>query len=331
MLNAVIATLTMGADEVNVATDHGNSKLEREFKDGVQAYAKIAGATWTYYVKTLRVNIGRPPDSSPATNANADPSAAPPPQSSPGVEGADNLVVHIDLGPSKLISRQHAIIEYATEGVEGWQLIVYGRNGVKVNDQIIRRGGRAVLQSGDILEIGGTQMMFVTPNDAPRVHPSFLATSGLNASTGRVGNSRPNVSASKPAGATRIARSASVPQRPSTAGSKTPSGTRALPSPIPTEAHGQSTPGGPATRTPQMDSKDKPSPSYNRGLMLETTQEIDYSLESAKDIKPPYSYAIMIGQAILASEEEKLTLNAIYQSIMDRYAFYRLSQTGWQV
>ena len=65
--------------------------------------------------------------------------------------------------------------------------------------------------------------------------------------------------------------------------------------------------------------------------MIESTEEIDYSKDSAKDLKPPYSYANMIAQAIFSSEEEKLTLNNIYTWIMDKYAFYRYSQTGWQV
>ena len=65
-------------------------------------------------------------------------------------------------------------------------------------------------------------------------------------------------------------------------------------------------------------------------MMVESTEEIDYSLDSAKDLKPPLSYATMIGQAIMNSDEEKLTLNNIYGWIMEKYAFYRHSQTGWQ-
>ena len=75
----------------------------------------------------------------------------------------------------------------------------------------------------------------------------------------------------------------------------------------------------------------KQSPLYNRGMMMESTEEIDYSKDSAKDLKPPYSYATLIAQAIFSSEEEKLTLNSIYNWIMDKYAFYRHSQSGWQV
>lgn len=63
---------------------------------------------------------------------------------------------------------------------------------------------------------------------------------------------------------------------------------------------------------------------------MESTEDIDYSKDAAKDLKPPYSYATLIAQAIFSSEEEKLTLNSIYNWIMDKYSFYRHSQSGWQ-
>lgn len=47
--------------------------------------------------------------------------------------------------------------------------------------------------------------------------------------------------------------------------------------------------------------------------------------------KPPYSYAIMIGMAILRAPNRRLTLAQIYKWISDTFAFYRNSQdTGWQ-
>jgi hypothetical protein len=60
-------------------------------------------------------------------------------------------------------------------------------------------------------------------------------------------------------------------------------------------------------------------------------EEEDLSLDSAKDIKPPYSYATMIGQAILSSPDQKMTLAAIYHWISSKYSFYRFAKTGWQV
>ncbi|KAF2005490.1 hypothetical protein P154DRAFT_339132 [Amniculicola lignicola CBS 123094] len=47
--------------------------------------------------------------------------------------------------------------------------------------------------------------------------------------------------------------------------------------------------------------------------------------------KPPYSYAHLIGMAILRAPNRRLTLAQIYKWISDTFAFYRNSQdTGWQ-
>lgn len=320
LLNAVIASLNTASYPVNVAVEHGNAKLEREYKHGVQAYAKIAGANWTYYVKTLKIVIGRPPDVAASGSGTV-------PQSSPVAAGSDS-VVDIDLGPGKVVSRAHATIEYQSDGPSGWQIVVVGRNGVKINEQVVKCGLTHPLTSGDVLEIGGTQMMFVTPNDGPRIHPLFLPKSGVKADAGENGvEQQPPLESA--ADASRARRSMSAQKRPTTATSAT--SLQAGHARTPTASQRPSTPRQGRGSMPEQDARTRPSPAYNRGLMLETTEEIDYSQESAKDLKPPYSYATMIGQAIMASEDEKLTLNAIYQWIMDKYAFYRRSQSGWQV
>lgn len=46
--------------------------------------------------------------------------------------------------------------------------------------------------------------------------------------------------------------------------------------------------------------------------------------------KPPYSYAILIGMAILRSPDKKLTLSQIYKWINDTFSWYRNSKSGWQ-
>ncbi|KAH0538237.1 hypothetical protein FGG08_005156 [Glutinoglossum americanum] len=46
--------------------------------------------------------------------------------------------------------------------------------------------------------------------------------------------------------------------------------------------------------------------------------------------KPPYSYAILIGMAILRAPNRRLTLAQIYKWISDTFAYYRTSETGWQ-
>lgn len=46
--------------------------------------------------------------------------------------------------------------------------------------------------------------------------------------------------------------------------------------------------------------------------------------------KPPYSYASLIAQALLASPDHRLTLNQIYAWIMERYPYYQSENSGWQ-
>nr|CAG8471650.1 12264_t:CDS:2 [Entrophospora candida] len=46
--------------------------------------------------------------------------------------------------------------------------------------------------------------------------------------------------------------------------------------------------------------------------------------------KPPYTYASLIGQAILTSPDKKMKLNEIYAWIMTTYPFYKVENKGWQ-
>ncbi|KAL8723444.1 MAG: hypothetical protein Q9225_000275 [Loekoesia sp. 1 TL-2023] len=59
-----------------------------------------------------------------------------------------------------------------------------------------------------------------------------------------------------------------------------------------------------------------------------------YELPPLEDTgkKPPFSYAQLIGMAILRAPDRRLTLAQIYKWISDTFAFYRLSTTptGWQ-
>lgn len=69
------------------------------------------------------------------------------------------------------------------------------------------------------------------------------------------------------------------------------------------------------------------------GIM--TLEELLQSLRKRRDNgemgqKPPYSYATLIGLAILQSPEAKLTLSQIYSWISGHFPYYKLKDAGWQ-
>ncbi|KAJ5887862.1 transcriptional regulator family: Forkhead [Penicillium taxi] len=309
-LHLVISYLSAPPEELRVAQDHSNDKTQNQHT--ITAYAKIAGRGWTYYVKSSHINIGREPDRESKNHE----------QSSPIAVAARALPeVDLDLGPSKFVSRLHAEIFYGrNDETPAWHVRVNGRNGVRLNNMILKRGGDAVLRCGDIIEIANSQMVFLTPCDEPSIHPTFIERAKRIA---RGDEPDPVTTAWDHSQHAHPQNSQATEPRPSSSG-----GPSLAPAPNFLKQRNVT----PPPRSPDTVGArtSKQSPLYNRGMMMESTEEIDYSLDANKDLKPPYSYAVMITQAIFSNEEEKLTLNSIYSWIMARYAFYRHSTSGWQ-
>lgn len=395
---------------IQVAKDYSNQHSNAE----VQAYAKLAGASWTYYVRTLKVIIGRQ-----------------------STESTDEEV-HIDLGPSKVVSRRHATIQY---NGEYWEISVSGRNGVKIDKNSLRTGN-ARLFSGNILDIGGVQMMFVLPDSKPHISLPFkkclekrFGHSYSQSFSGVPTYESNNMPANNNNNAYTLPNNAQIPPsaayqtpmlqetfqqqqqqtqfnqalqpnqifQPQYSYSQPPQEQQfvyqqnvqyAAPNassfgqtiPKPSEQQFQfqqqlssfsimqpqpqqsiqnkaqsnqstlfiNTDGEQKTTTTTANipigsqstfSVNPPKPpvsssSSNVTIFAQQPQirvfgtghyfDQDLSNDTARDIKPPFSYATMISQAILSTEEHMMSLADIYDWIATKYAFYRHSKSGWQ-
>jgi forkhead protein FKH len=286
---------------VQAREDHSNS-IHESNSDGVKAFAKISAQDWTFYVTQLTITIGR---------------SSEPQQTRSIADENDKDFVHIDLGPSKLVSRQHAQIIYDNDR---WSLLVKGRNGAKLNGEILQAGHRGPLVSGEVIEIGGVEMMFVLPVElAPlNIAQTYLERAGFSRQAvpeGRhplPGSDRPMVQSSPQARPQRVLLPAQQPLAPA------PPRYRNNDTPPSARGYSMLAPQLPG-RSPRFDMQMHPG-------------EVDLSLDQNRHIKPQYSYAQMITQAILQTQEEKLNLNGIYNYIMGNYAYYRHQQaSGWQV
>ncbi|KKY33331.1 putative forkhead transcription factor fkh1 [Diaporthe ampelina] len=293
---------------IQASKDHSNSRLTGE--DGINAYAKIVGLGWTFYVKKTTINIGRSSD---------------PPQ--PVDPNNDEEFIHVDLGPSKMISRRHASIFFSTNyggGTGRWVLHVKGRNGVRINGAALPVDEAQALSSGDVLEIATIEMMMVLPEQEPlRISEQYLDRAGLSerdlpTKTDDARVNPPSSNAGRPSSSHGIYQA------------RQGRGQQAI-APAPPDYKRPGTPPSVRSRT-QTVAKASPLIRGNAtGNMILSTNDMDLSLEDNKGIKPQYSYAQMITQAIMSTHDEKLNLNGIYTYIMSNYAYYRHQQpAGWQ-
>jgi pSer/pThr/pTyr-binding forkhead associated (FHA) protein len=331
--NTIIAALRTPSNYTpNAAIDYANELQARKNQGtNIAAFAKIAARDWCFFVQKTILLIGRadsmlrpnPPSSS--RDADGLPVVA---ASDVAIDPINQWGIDIDLGPDRQVSRIHAQIDF-DGGDQTWYITVNSRNGLKVDDHSLPKGSRHPLHSGACIWIMGTQMVFLLANQEDEFHP-LLYRQVKNEVEGESDNDGNPTNKSLP----HAHPSGPTPKRESY-------------DPFPPSSHPRnkqqssqayanqmtSTPGRPPPGTPMTfgstDPRETPS-TFPRGIRMDGPDEVDYSLDSSKDIKPPHSYAQLIGQAIVNSPEQMLTLAHIYQFIKDNYAFFRHTNGGWQ-
>ncbi|KAI1156031.1 fork head domain-containing protein [Nemania diffusa] len=278
----------------HASKDHANAI--HESNKGIAAYAKIAAQDWTYYIKSTSVNIGRNTDAQ---------------------DQDDPTFVHIDLGPSKTFSRQTAMIYFDPE-LGKWFLQAKGRNGLRVDDEIVRKSDDPhCLGSGEVIEIGGLEMMFVLPANfgRVRVNPKYLEQAGIIPPSNDSRTALPPLpSSDQPS--SHVARGSTH--------SRGQNNQQPI-APAPPDYKRPGTPPSAKSRVPASQAK---TPAHNP---ISSQDDIDLAKDENKHIKPHYSYAQLITQAIVGAPGEKLNLAGIYSYITENYAYYKHQPVaGWQ-
>ncbi|EHN00515.1 Fkh2p [Saccharomyces cerevisiae x Saccharomyces kudriavzevii VIN7] len=354
VVNAIISSLTAPDQPTTVSLQYSNDK---NMATEIQAYAKLSGPNWTYYVKDLEVSIGR----------NTEPLNNPLQENTDGVKTPYR--VNIDLGPAKVVSRKHAIIKY-NMNIGGWELHVLGRNGAKVNFQRTHNGPNNPpirLSSGTLLDIGGTQMMFILPDSDPVIAPTCIEhlMPNLINMYGLDGNNnallRDIIKQSNYAKQTQLTSNQQIKGfKLYGSGTSDPFGNGANMGPneqgffnnsnnskannscFTSANESYADKAAPAnninqqTVSPQCPSNTiiaanfvdsyKSANAYPQALDFTS----DLSHDENRNVKPPHSYATMITQAILSSAEGVISLADIYKYISSNYAYYRFAKSGWQ-
>lgn len=129
--------LTAQVDPHKESGNHDSMVLTDE-QPTISAYARLDFQSFTFYVQTLHVIIGR------------------------RSENDFSHKVDVNLGPSKSISRRHAQIFY-NFGTGRFEVSVIGKNGAFVDDIFVERGNTVPLKNKTKIQIGQIPFQFVLP------------------------------------------------------------------------------------------------------------------------------------------------------------------------
>lgn len=105
---------------MTTTTSVTNKQAGIKEEQSVQAYAKLEGDDFCYYVRTLQVTLGR--------------------------RVKNPAHVDIPLGNMKSVSRQHARLFYNFT-TQRFEISVFGKNGAFINERFIEKGVTVALEN----------------------------------------------------------------------------------------------------------------------------------------------------------------------------------------
>ena len=270
-------------------------EVQESINGEVQAYAKLQGQGWSYYVQKLSVILGRNDETTKLGGIEKG-----------TTDSAGVLDVH--LSDSEEVSRRHLRIDYNFNRQQ-WELSCFGKQGVIVDGVEHATFCRPIpLEACSEIQIGSSvRFNFILPMDLERSTSESSIdenqrTITPNSITEQVSKQGSPIDERKLKITLLLdkSRSASV----SSIGRNTnSSGTgKRIHLSVPAE------------------SEDSES----------SENEMSDSNLGDASTKPPMSYACLIAEAIRSVPDNRLTLNGIYTYLMDKYPYFRQTKNGWQ-
>ncbi|EYB92652.1 hypothetical protein Y032_0191g1299 [Ancylostoma ceylanicum] len=147
-----------------------------------------------------------------------------------------------------------------------------------------------------------------SPLLSPKQEPAFSAISSLPTQSAAVQSSLPSVSLS-------ISEAATTPL--------------SIPAPSVVSSEGSPTSGDQQSQKPFVPRRSRISDKSVLPISADIARNRDFY--RTNDVRPPYTYASLIRQAIMESPDCQLTLNEIYTWFTETFAYFRRNAATWKV
>lgn len=283
-----------------VKDDHIGENNKSVTGGDIQAYAKLQGSDWSYFIQKLSINLGRndtpcKPGSIQAVDSRVDLTNI---ADLPNPSG----VLDVHLSDSEDVSRRHLRIDY-NFNTQQWELSCFGKQGVLVDGVVYEPFCRPVpLEAHSGIQIGSScRFLFILPMDMDQSVTDDINSEDLSRAlspTSIEENSSSSSLRSSPIDDRKLKITLLLDKsRISSSGSSSAK-----------RVH--------LTVKPAADSEASGS-------------DDEESLGDAST-KPALSYACLIAEAIKSVPDHRLTLNGIYTYLTDKYPYFRHTKNGWQ-